>query len=425
MLISFHDASTLMQVALLILSQFAVISLGGGVVFLFKLEYKWLKVINMMILLLVNMSFYIVMQLDSRILGESRGQDVDLPCVLILAVTVLSIVYDLVAVLRESKRRKVINSRSIQEAFDELPTGVCFFNGAGLPVLCNISMHEFCFAVCGKDLQFITDMELLFAEGYKPAGQVERVGNVFIFPEGEAWSLEKDENVLINGKRYTQYTVTDVTDLNRKRMELTRENEQLRRAQAELKKLSANVVAVTREEEILNTKMRVHDEMGRCLIEAQKYLMDESGRSIPDSVAHSWKKAVSMLKYSNDTPDEDMLEQVRKTCESVGMNFIQTGKLPSQESAAYLVTCAVRECVTNAVRYAGATDLYAYFSENESENIAIITNNGKAPEKKITEGGGLSTLRRRVEGVAGTMLVESSPRFKLTVIIPKGKDGVL
>ena len=135
--------------------------------------------------------------------------------------------------------------------------------------------------------------------------------------------------------------------------------------QEDLQRLSANVVAVTREEEILNTKMRVHDEMGRCLVAAQKYLKQDCTESIPDSIATSWQRAVSMIKYSNDTPEDDMLLQIRKTCEYVKLNFRQTGSLPQQESVAYLLTCAVRECVTNAVRYAEATELYVSFEEDE------------------------------------------------------------
>ena len=132
-----------------------------------------------------------------------------------------------------------------------------------------------------------------------------------------------------------------------------------------------------------------------------------------------------MLKYSNDTPDEDMLLQIRKTCEYVHLAFIQTGTLPKQESVAYLLTCAVRECVTNAVRYAEATELYAVFSETESEATVTVTNNGKVPERRIVEGGGLSTLRRRVERAGGAMTVQSFPEFKLTVTVPKEKEGVL
>ena len=170
--------------------------------------------------------------------------------------------------------------------------------------------------------------------------------------------------------------------------------------------------------------MRVHDEMGRCLIEARKYLREGSTERIPDGVVASWQRAVSMLKYNNDIPDEDMLSQVRKTCESVKLGFIQTGELPKEENAAYILTCAVRECVTNAVRYASATELYADFTETERDAAVSVTNNGKVPDSEIVEGGGLSTLRRRVERAGGTMTVQSRPRFQLTVTVPKGKEGV-
>jgi signal transduction histidine kinase len=132
-----------------------------------------------------------------------------------------------------------------------------------------------------------------------------------------------------------------------------------------------------------------------------------------------------MLKYSNDAQEEDMMLQIRKTCEHMKISFLQVGELPKQESVAYLLTCAVRECVTNAVRYAEATELYVVFSETEAEASVTISNNGKIPEGEIVEGGGLSTLRRRVERAGGAMTVQSLPNFKLTVTVIKGREGVL
>jgi signal transduction histidine kinase len=254
---------------------------------------------------------------------------------------------------------------------------------------------------------------------------VRKDGKVFIWDDGRAWQLEKRVFTHESGDRYTQYIATDVTDLHKNRMELQLENAQLRRVQADLQKLSANVVAVTREEEILNTKMRVHDEMGRCLVAAQKYLQEGNTESIPDSVATSWQRAVSMIKYSNEIHEEDMLLQIRKTCEHVKLRYLQTGELPRQEAAAYLLSCAVRECVTNAVRYAEATELYVTFTETGSEATVAITNNGRIPEGEIVEGGGLSTLRRRIERSGGTMVVCSQPYFKLTVTVPIRKEGAI
>ena len=425
MMTCFYQASAAWQTVLLIISQLAVLSLAAGSVVLFKRKCKLTKQFGMGAVFMLNAVLYIVMQLDSRLTVASRALHLHIPYGVLLAVTLLSLVYGAFAVLGETGHRRTISHSSIKEAFDNLPTAVCFFNEVGLPVLCNYAMHRFSFAVCGKDVQFITDLESFLSDDFAPVAEVRKDGKVFILDNGSAWQLEKRVFTHESGECYTQYIAADVTDLHKNRVELTKENEQLRKVQAELKRLSANVVAVTREEEILNTKMRVHDEMGKCLMAAQKYLKEDCTESIPDSLAAAWQRAVSMLKHSNDTPDEDMLLQIRKTCEYVKLAFIQTGTLPKQERAAYLLTCAVRECVTNAVRYAEGTELYAVFSETESEATVTVTNNGKVPERQIVEGGGLSTLRRRVERSGGTMTVQSFPEFKLTVTVPKEQEGVL
>jgi PAS domain-containing protein len=425
MMTYFYQASSVWQTVLLVISQFAVISLAAGFILLFKRKCKLPKMIAVGSILLLDMVLYVLMQLDSRITGSEQGLHLRVPYFVLMLVTLMTIAAGAWMVISETGNRKTINHRSIKEAFDNLPTGVCFFNEAGLPVLCNHAMQRFSFAVCGKDVQFITDLEDCLADDFIPANGVRKDGKTFILPDGRARHLEKRIFTRKNGNRYTQYIAADVTELYVNQVELQEENAQLRRVQAELKKLSANVVNVIREEEILNTKMRVHDEMGRCLMAAQKYLKEDTDGSIPSSVVIAWQRAVSMLKYNIETIDEDMLLQIRKTCDSIKLGFVQNGELPKEESAAYILTCAVRECVTNAVRYAGANELYADFSETPTEAVVIVTNNGKQPDCDIVEGGGLSTLRRRVERAGGRMTVQSFPRFKLTVTVPKGKEGVL
>lgn len=418
----FYEASSASQAVLLVLSQLTLIALAGAYTLDLRQKRITGKQLAVIAVLLCNAALYVTMQLDSRITGQALH--LHAPYALLLLVTLLSLGLAVWWILRETKNRKTINHFSIKESFDTLPTGVCFFNDAGLPVLCNRAMHRFSFAVSGKDVQFITDLEDCLAEDFVPCEQARKDGKIFTLA-GRAWQLEKRCFPYENGAIYTQFVAADVTDLQNTRLELTEETAQLRKVQADLKKLSANVVAITREEEILNTKMRVHDEMGRCLVEARKYLRADCGESIPESLVHSWQRAISMLKYNNETADEDMLMQIRKTCEAVKLGFVQRGRLPKEESLAYLLTCAVRECVTNAVRYAGARELYADFSETETTACVIVTNDGKRPESEIVEGGGLSTLRRRVEREGGSMLVQSFPCFQLTVTVPKGKENGL
>ena len=425
MMVAFHEAGSVWQLLLLVLSQFTVLVLLSSVVLLFNRKCKRSKLLLLCAILLINMLLYIWMQVNSRMNGAEQALRLNIPCVVLLTVAGLSLAFDIRMLFSETKNRRTIGNTSIKEAFDNLPTGVCFFSAEGLPVLCNLAMYRFSFAVCGKDIQFITDLESCFADDFVPAEGVVRDGNVFVLRDARAWRLDKRLVEHESGSVFTQYIAADVTELHTSRVELTQENEQLRRVQTELQRLSANVVAVTREEEILNTKMRVHDEMGRCLVAMSKYLDPDSSESIPDHVALSWRKAVSMLKYNNDAPEEDMLSQIRKTCASVKLRFIQKGELPKQEAAAYLLTCAVRECVTNAVRYAGADELYADFAETGAAATVTVTNNGRPPEGEIVEGGGLSTLRRRVERAGGMMSVQSLPNFKLTVTVPKGREGAL
>ena len=69
--------------------------------------------------------------------------------------------------------------------------------------------------------------------------------------------------------------------------------------------------------------------------------------------------------------------------------------------------------------------LYVAFNETDEDATVAVTNNGNIPEHEIVEGGGLSTLRRRVERAGGTMTVQSFPCFQLTVTVPKEKEGLL
>ena len=53
----------------------------------------------------------------------------------------------------------------------------------------------------------------------------------------------------------------------------------------------------------------------------------------------------------------------------------------------------------------------------------VLTNNGAVPKEKITEGGGLSMLRQRIEEAGGKMEVWSIPRFKLMLRLPEQEEA--
>ena len=50
-------------------------------------------------------------------------------------------------------------SHSVKEAFDHLPSGVCFFDKNGTVTLCNYQMYRVFFALTGTDLQSLPELQ--------------------------------------------------------------------------------------------------------------------------------------------------------------------------------------------------------------------------------------------------------------------------
>ena len=79
---------------------------------------------------------------------------------------------------------------------------------------------------------------------------------------------------------------------------------------------------------------------------------------------------------------------------------------------------AMQVCLNNAIQYAKATELTVCIRKNGNKYSVVIRNNGKPPEKVITESGGLTNLRRRIEKSGGIMTVHSLPEFSLVMDLP-------
>ena len=303
---------------------------------------------------------------------------------------------------------------AVKEAFDNLPGGVCFFDKNGFVTLCNYQMYRLAFELTGRDLQSLPEFE----SDLNGVGASKRIGeNMYALSNSSVWRFSKESVATNGGDTYTQLTASDVTELYKRQKELERDNQSLREYAERMRRLSADIINLIREEEILNMKMRVHDDIGRSVIATRRLL--QQNRPIKELDLTEWKNAVRLLKHDIETADEkDALSGLMKAAEGIGIKFVSTGSLPPQKHAADIIVSAVRECMTNAVRHAGAGELYASFSTGEDTAEAVITNNGAVPQSEIVEGGGLSSLRDRIEKSGGTMTIRSSPEFELRVSVP-------
>ncbi len=312
--------------------------------------------------------------------------------------------------LRQATRLK----RMSREAFDNLPSGVCFFNHQGVVTLCNRQMHRLVFELTGRDLQSLFELRALM-NGEPEHGTREQ--NLFLLEDGSVWRFVEEAVTAEDGAAYTQIVASNVTVLYEKQKELERNNIELQKRGKRLQRLSADVTAVTREEEILSMKMRVHDDIGRSVIATRRLL--QQGRPTEELDLSTWKNAIHLLKRSSERPkDKDALTQLVEAAAGIGIAIHLDGTLPQHAAAAYLLITAMRECATNAVRHGGATALYVRVTQIQGIARARITNNGTPPEGPVSEGGGLSALRARIEKAGGDMEVRFAPDFELTVSVP-------
>lgn len=316
-------------------------------------------------------------------------------------------------------RRNYLRENAIQESLDNLPSGIVFFDGNGMPKLMNRRMHQICMNLAGRDIQNITELEEALSKPLKEQVFFDDDLKVYGFSDGSVWKFSEKEIITTGGDRFSQVLASEVSELYQSKVLLKRENQKLQEMSAAMKELSKNVVTLTREEETLSMKMRVHDNLGYSVLAAQRMLMRESEED-RDIFLSQWKQTLDLLNKDNESvEDEQLHRQVQDRAKFLGVKIIYTGEKIWESHIFRLLDIILLEALSNCVRHAGASELYVKFGSEEHEWGVVITDNGQKPEKNIKEGGGLSGIRKRVEQCGGTLRICSDPIFSITVKIPK------
>lgn len=315
--------------------------------------------------------------------------------------------------------RNYLRENAIQESLDNLPSGIVFFDGNGMPKLMNRRMHQICMNLAGRDIQNITELEEALSKPLKEQVFFDDDLKVYGFSDGSVWKFSEKEIITTGGDRFSQVLASEVSELYQSKVLLKRENQKLQEMSAAMKELSKNVVTLTREEETLSMKMRVHDNLGYSVLAAQRMLMRESEED-RDIFLSQWKQTLDLLNKDNaSVEDEQLHRQVQDRAKFLGVKIIYTGEKIWESHIFRLLDIILLEALSNCVRHAGASELYVKFGSAEHEWGVVITDNGQKPEKNIKEGGGLSGIRKKVEQCGGTLRICSDPIFSITVKIPK------
>lgn len=317
-------------------------------------------------------------------------------------------------------RNKYALRIAVKEALDTLPTAVCYFTSSGTVKLCNSVMRDLFRKITQSDLQSFDELQKALDDCNQSTGIV-RDGNIFLFSDGRAWQYSAEQVRTADGKTYTETVFSDVTELYEKRQKLKRQSKELKKMYQELKILSENVQEATREQEILNMKSRLHDQMNMGVSAIRQMLRQNIAPEENASAILQFRRAIQVLQEENSYPQDDVTEFIRDAAVS-GIQVNITGDLPETEKTLHLLLAVMREACVNAARHADATILYVMVEQSFGTVTLRITNDGEPPKEEVMPQGGLADLRRMITEADGRMEIQSRPVFVLTVTLPVWKQ---
>lgn len=323
--------------------------------------------------------------------------------------------------------RQHITPESIRMGTDYLPTSYSLSLPNGLLVHFNKQAAELSARLTGHQLLNAEEFwNLITSDKMLPGNHL--MGKDPFFVQTAAGQVYLFERQTFQSKLgpVVQITAVDTTREWNMLSRLAKDNSQIALINQSLRDYNLRMDEVIRSEEQLLARRRIHDNMGETLLAAKIYLTNPENAPSPDALVRQWKRDIMLLREEASPETYDEITRLSEAAEYLGLKLVFMGKMPDSFDAVKLISVTASECMTNAVKYSGATQLYISVKEESTYYQVLISNNGSALKGPIVEGGGLSFIRKEVEKAGGTMDYGPGPRFQLRLTIPlkPNKGGI-
>ena len=157
------------------------------------------------------------------------------------------------------------------------------------------------------------------------------------------------------------------------------------------------------------------------MLATRRFLEGEDTGLTLQELLGMWEVVAALTPVSENTEHaEDVTGDLYQAAEAIGIRLRLIGETRTRQEQRLLLGGA-RECLTNAYRHAEAKELTIRIEHKANETVITFTNDGRAPEGPVREGGGLSSLRRIVESENAEMETEYSPVYCLRIVMPQAE----
>ena len=337
-------------------------------------------------------------------------------------------------------------SRTIRNAIDLYPDGLCFARLNGRVILTNQSMNSLCLSLTGhtvtngsdlwrelREIRIGSDAGNDAEDGYNHPSRIdpavpavaeeERACEEILIgmQDGRKWRFRRSL-LQTDGEQVAQIEATDVTELLDLQEQLRESNQRTEKMHRRQRELLKNIVQNNLDQELLSAKMHIHDEFGRLLILTKNAAKQPMKAGELQALRDSWLNAAANMENAAWTPDaaqSSPREELVRTAGMIGCGIVFYGEEPKEREALLLLYAALREALTNAIRHGKANLLRVTIAEEKTAYAAAITDNGSGGRFPIQEGGGLKALRQRLEKEGASLEYEYPGGLTMKLRIPK------
>lgn len=412
---------------LMILIFIAAICSLFATIILFDIQAKtWYKLVNVAIFVAIFCSLvYLRADFVNNVntILERRHFPLSLEIIIITLVAVF--VFQMYGLIRiyESKKTE-ISRNSIKEAIDSLPVGMCYFNCCGQMILSNLQMDRILKMLSGEEINTVDEIENILNGDIQSIGIscISRELKGYRFPDENVWKYTKSTLIDSKGECYTEIIFSDVTDLYEAEKELRSQRETLEDIANNIKSLNKNILALSKEREVLAAKTKLHSQMGAALTSIRQSLSSDDLYEREDAVKLLYHAINSIKDYSVLPDEKKLLSKIVQDANAIGVELNINGNMPDDERIINIYVIAMRECLLNAVLHAKAEEMWIDMGEAETSYRISITNDGILPDGEVVARGGLLNLQRNVLELGGGMVIHSEPIFELEIWIPRSEE---
>ena len=341
-----------------------------------------------------------------------------LPLWLFIAIAiVLFVILTLLLIYTISWNKRNLSPISIKESADTLPSGICFYDKNGLVRLINKKMNQLCILTTSKALLNGVEFYDKITKGNINNCVSLKIGSepIIEYSDKRIFSFKKYEHN-IDGEIIYEIVALDITELYFLTKELEEKLNELKAIKKRFIEYGEKVDELTYEKELLKAKIRVHDDMGKLMLTTKRKLIDDLSNEDKKRLLSFWKKEIEAFKNTKESEKKSNLKVIEDAAKLIGINIDFKGLKPlSHTINEKILVVAMHECLTNTMSHANGKNMYVIAKQENDKYIIIITNDGKKPQGKIIEGGGLSSLRSLVERENGKMVINSQDGFELII----------